>query len=53
MYNTHITYTSSSVFKYNILLNLHDPHNPNELYELCKKQQEEIMTLQFHLNTLE
>ena len=27
--------------------------NKNELYELCKKQQEEIMTLQFHLNTLE
>ena len=27
--------------------------NKPELYELCKKQQEEIMTLQFHLNTLE
>ena len=27
--------------------------NKNELYEFCKKQQEEIMTLQFHLNTLE
>eukprot|EP01051_Picozoa_sp_SAG22_P014923 SAG22_NODE_1878_length_3382_cov_6.372830_2_plen_61_part_00 len=27
--------------------------NKNELYELCKKQQEEIMTLQFHLNALE
>eukprot|EP01051_Picozoa_sp_SAG22_P000718 SAG22_NODE_22_length_31438_cov_47.016529_2_plen_855_part_00 len=27
--------------------------NKNELYELCKKQQEEIITLQFHLNNLE
>ena len=27
--------------------------NKNELYELCKKQQEEIITLQFHLNSLE
>eukprot|EP01051_Picozoa_sp_SAG22_P008451 SAG22_NODE_643_length_8222_cov_5.448972_4_plen_74_part_00 len=27
--------------------------NKNELYELCKKQQEEIMTLQFQLNALE
>ena len=27
--------------------------NKNELYELCKKQQEGIMTLQFHLNALE
>ena len=27
--------------------------NKPELYELCKKQQQEIMTLQFHLNCLE
>eukprot|EP01051_Picozoa_sp_SAG22_P005300 SAG22_NODE_310_length_12645_cov_20.450183_7_plen_77_part_00 len=27
--------------------------NKPELYELCKKQQEEIITLQFHLNALE
>ena len=27
--------------------------NKSELYELCKKQQEEIMTLQFHLKCLE
>eukprot|EP01051_Picozoa_sp_SAG22_P032725 SAG22_NODE_13955_length_389_cov_1.875862_1_plen_34_part_10 len=27
--------------------------NKSELYELCKKQQEEIITLQFHLNDIE
>ena len=27
--------------------------NKPELYEMCKKQQEEIMTLQFHLKCLE